>query len=525
MLGGMVDPIKLPIPTPPPNADAHARADTGRNQQLFNWAEGVLKALGLDKAIAAARSIEELRRLTLDVDSAEIALALRDALHPASGQRQEHFRGLKEGSLKLILKNRFADLKKVRETILRRGKPPDWTDKLILDKDGKIVANLANGILILREAPRWRGVLGYDEFGAQVVIQKHLPWGNEPLDSPWTDHHDSLARVWFQSEGINLSAGDLGRAVQAAARHNAFHPVRNYFDSLVWDGVPRGDTWLIVYFHAADTSYVRAVGPRYLISAVARIYRPGCKVDHMLVMEGPQGKQKSEALRTLAVNDAWFTDRLSHVSSKDAAQEIAGVLIIELAEMDALTRATPSAMKSFLTRRRDRYRPPYGKHLTTLQRQCVFAGTLNPPGEGYLKDPTGARRLWPVACHGMIDLQGLEQARDQIWAEAVHRFKAGEPWWLETPELEALATAEQEARFVADAWEAPIAEWLENRTDVSVGEVLKHVFGLAPEQHSQSAQNRVARILAHRLGFRKYRARAGGDRENRYWREFSPAKS
>ena len=175
--------------------------------------------------------------------------------------------------------------------------------------------------------------------------------------------------------GINLSAGDLGRAVQAAARHNAFHPVRDYFNSLVWDGVPRLDTWLVTYFHADDTPYIRAIGPRYLISAVARIYRPGCKVDHMLVLEGPQGKQKSEALRTLAVNDAWFTDRLSHVSSKDAAQELAGVLIIELAEMDALTRATPSAMKSFLTRRRDRYRPPYGKHLTTLPRQCVFAGT------------------------------------------------------------------------------------------------------------------------------------------------------
>ena len=160
-------------------------------------------------------------------------------------------------------------------------------------------------------------------------------------------------------------------------------------------------------------------------------------------------------------------------------------------------------MKSFLTRRRDRYRPPYGKHLTTLPRQCVFAGTINPPAEGYLKDPTGARRLWPVACRGMIDLAGLEQARDQLWAEAVHRFKAGAPWWLETPELEALATAEQEARFVVDAWEVPIAEWLGDRTDVSVEEVLKHVFGLAKEQQSQSAQNRVARILKDRLGFTK----------------------
>ena len=176
----MADPIKLPIPTPPPNADAHARADTERNRRLFDWAEGLLETLGLDKTIAAARSVEDLRRIALDVDSVEIALALRDALHPASGQRQEHFRGLKEGSLKAILRNRFTVWKKDHEATLRRGKAPksDWTDQLILDKDGKIRPILANLILILREAPRWKGVLGYDEFAAHVVIRRPPPWGS-----------------------------------------------------------------------------------------------------------------------------------------------------------------------------------------------------------------------------------------------------------------------------------------------------------------------------------------------------------
>jgi predicted P-loop ATPase len=469
----MVDPIKLPVPVPPPpNADTHARADTGRNQRLFNWAEGVLKALGLDKAVAAARSIEELRRITLDVDSAEIALALRDALHPASGQQQEHFRGLREGGLKAILRNRFTVWKKDREATLRRGKAPesDWTDQLILDKDGKIRPILANLILILREASRWKGVLGYDEFAARVVIKRPLPWSREALDSPWSDHHESLARVWFQNDGINPAAGDVGRAVQAAARHSPFHPVRTYFDALVWDGIPRLDAWLVTYFHVEDSPYVRAIGPRYAISSVARIYRPGCKVDHMLVPEGPQGKQKSEALRTLVKDEGWFTDRLSHVASKDAALEIAGVQIVEIAEMDALTRATPSAIKSFITRRHDRFRPPYGKHLTTLPRQCVFAATINPPADGrYLKDKTGGRRFWPVACRGTIDLAGLEATRDQLWAEAVHRFKQGEPWWLETPELEALATAEQALRLVVDPWMDSIAEWLRDRTNMCSG--------------------------------------------------------
>jgi predicted P-loop ATPase len=391
----MVEPIKLPIPASQDTDDC-ARADTERNQRLFDWAEAVLRRLRLDKAVAAARSIEQLRSITLDVDSAEIALAIRDALHPASGPRQEHFRGLKEGGLKLILKNRFGNLKRAREATLRRSKQPDWTDRLILNKDGEIVANLANLILILREAPKWKSVLGYDELNARVVIRKRPPWGDEMPDSLWTDHHESLTRVWFQSEKINPSAGDVGRAVQAAARHNLFHPVRDYFDSLVWDGVPRLDAWLVTYFHAEDTPYVRAIGPRYLISSVARIYQPGCKVDHVLVLEGPQGKQKSEALRTLVKNDAWFTDRLSHVASKDAGLEIAGVQLIELSEMDALSRATSSAIKSFLTRRHDRFRPPYGKHPVRLPRQCVFAATINPPAGGYLKDPTGRAAVLAV---------------------------------------------------------------------------------------------------------------------------------
>jgi predicted P-loop ATPase len=282
--------------------------------------------------------------------------------------------------------------------------------------------------------------------------------------------------------------------------------------------VPRLDAWLIDYFHAQDSVYIRAIGPRYLISGVARIYQPGCKVDHLLILEGPQGKQKSEALRTLAIRDSWFTDRLSPLASKDAALEIAGVLIAEIAEMDALARASASAAKSFLSRRRDRFRPPFGKHMISLPRQVVFAATINPPVGGYLKDPTGARRFWPVACRGMVDRDGLEKARDQLWAEAVHRFKAGARWWLETPELEAVAAVEQAARFVVDAWEGPIREWLGDRIDVAITEVLERALGFACEYWTQSAQNRVAKILTQ-LGFTHCRPRTKKGREYRYRRE------
>jgi putative DNA primase/helicase len=523
MFDEMVGVIKLSVPASR-DADEHARADTQRKQRLFDWADAVLMKLGLAKALAAARSIEELRSVTFDADGAEVTLAIRDALHPASGHCQEHFCNLREGGLKQVLKNRFAELKKTREAALWRGKQPDWRDQLILDKEGKIIANLANLILILTEAPKWKGVLGYDEFNALVVIKRRPPWGEEASNTPWTDHHESQVRVWFQREGrISPSAGDVGRAVQAAARYNPFHPLRAYFEALAWDGVPRLESWLQRYFHVEDSEYVRAIGPRYLISAVARIYKPGCQVDHTLVLEGPQGKQKSAALRTLAIQDDWFTDRLSHLASKDAALELAGVLLVEIAEMDALIRATSSTAKSFLTRRVDRFRPPYGKHPINLPRQCVFAATINPPVGGYLKDPTGSRRFWPATCHGTIDRDGLEKVRDRLWAEAVHQYKAGASWWLETPELEALATAEQAARFVVDAWEEPIREWLGDRIDVSLWEVLEHALGLAREHWTQSAQKRVVGILTS-MSFEKRRPRTAEGRQQRYQRDPIPVK-
>jgi predicted P-loop ATPase len=514
--------VHLPAPL---DADEHSHANAERTARLFEWATMVLTEVGLAKAVAQSTSITELRDLAFDVNDIVIALAVRDALYPATGERQELFRGLREGSLKRILRNRFDDMKRDREKVLRSRAgvgQRDWTDDLILDQKKRIVANLANLVLIMRKAPKWRRVLAYDQFNARVVIRERPPWGQEEPDTPWTDHHESLARVWFQSQKINASAGDVGRAVQAAARHNPFHPARAYFESLVWEGVSRLDTWLIDYFHAEDSAYIRAIAPRYLISGVARIYQPGCKVDHLPIFEGPQGRQKSEALRTLAVRDTWFTDRLSHLQSKDAALETAGVLIVEIAEMDALIRASASTAKSFISRRRDRFRPPYGKHMISLPRQCIFAGTINPPADGYLKDPTGARRFWPVACHGMIDRDGLEQVRDQLWAEAVHRYKSGARWWLETPELEALAAAEQATRFIVDAWEGPIREWLENRIDVAIPEVLEHALGFPRQDWTESAQKRVGKIL-HRLGFAKCRPRTEKGREYRYRRE--PQKS
>jgi hypothetical protein len=309
-----------------PDAKTHADAETELKKRLFAWADGVLQQLGLAAKVAQAVHLNDLRKIILDTDDIIVELAIRSALHPASGEREKHFNGLRAGALKRLLKARFTEIKKNREAELLRGSGQQssqqstaWTDDIKFDDKGNVRPILANLILFLREHQDWKGVLAFDQFNTRVVIKKHPYWSEEEIDTLWTDHFESLVRVWFQNEDIAAGQGDIGRAVQAAARHNPTHPVRDYLDSLTWDGRARIDTWLVDYLHADDSPYIRAIGPRYLISAVARIYKPGCKVDHMIVLEGPQGKQKSEALRALAVRDAWFTDRLSHVLSKDAA--------------------------------------------------------------------------------------------------------------------------------------------------------------------------------------------------------------
>jgi predicted P-loop ATPase len=420
----------------------------------------------------------------------------------------------------------------------------EWRKELLLNDEGEARPVLANAITALRGAPQWQGVLWHDAFATATVARKPPPWVRDPqgwTDTPWADRDDALVADWLQHQDIMVPMSVAGQAVEVVARDRIFHPVREYLDALVWDGTPRLEAWLLRYLGAEDNTYHRAVGPRWLISAVARIYVPGCKADCALILEGPQGIRKSSALMALAA--PWFTDRLSDLSSKDAAMETRGVWIIEIAELDTMGRAEVSTVKAFMSRTQDRFRPPYGKRLVDLPRQCVFAGSVNPEG-GYLKDPTGGRRFWPVVC-STIDLEALQRDRDQLWAEAADRFRRGEPWWLESRELDALAAEEQADRYQGDAWDEPIQAYLENEVDwlensygerkpyrrprptplhdVSVAEVMERALGIEKARWTQADQNRVVRSLVS-MGFKLCRARKGGHgpqgkRERRYRRQ------
>jgi predicted P-loop ATPase len=328
----------------------------------------------------------------------------------------------------------------------------------------------------------------------------------------------------------------VGRSVGAVARDHRIHPVRAYLDHLQWDGTHRLETWASRYLGAEPTDLTHAMGSLWLISAIARVYRPGVKADHMLILEGEQGARKSTALKILAGED-WFTDELPDLGSKDAAIHMQGVWIVEIAELDAIGRAEVSRIKAFLTRTTDRFRPPYGRHTVEIKRQCVFAGTVNP--DTYLRDETGNRRFWPIRC-GDIDIDALARDRDQLWAEAVARFKDGAIWWIEDKELLKLASDEQGKRYQSDAWDGLIDRWLTHETrslnkgyagvddwqeeeferleplrDVSVGEILAGAIGIETARWTKPDQMRVGSWLTSR-NWERYQRRTGEAREWRY---------
>jgi predicted P-loop ATPase len=388
----------------------------------------------------------------------------------------------------------------------------DWRDRLIQNQKG-IKACLQNALVALEYAPEWNDVLHFDVSALQVVAKAPPPWKSRAIPFPWRDEDDVRAAAWMQQQGIMVSKDVVGQAIQAVARVFPFHPIRDYLTRLVWDKIPRIDDWLTLYLSADPSEYTRAIGAKWLIGAVARIFKPGCKNDTCLVLEGPQGLLKSTALRTLAA--PWFTDEMSDLGTKDAAMQVRGVWIIELAELDAMGRPEASRTKAFMSRSTDRYRPPYGRHLIEVPRESVFAGTVN--HETYLKDETGGRRFWPVRC-GTIRIGELRRDRDQLWAEAVARFRGGETWWIDSAELSATASEEQQQRYDEDAWQPLIGEWVQDREYVTVDQVLRTCVEKLPSGWNQGDKNRVARCL-QAIGWTRKRG-PKDQRGHREWRYY-----
>jgi putative DNA primase/helicase len=399
----------------------------------------------------------------------------------------------------------------------RRNSPTgDWRDGLSRTDDGAPRKNLFNACVAIRDHPALTGKIAYDEFRGATWVRSALPW-DPRSDRAWSDFDDLKATEWLQSPGIGILVGSavVREAVQAVAHETRFHPVLEWLESLQWDGTQRLSRWLTTYLGVPSSPLADAFGRKFLISAVARVMRPGCKADHMLILEGQQGILKSKSLHALAGD--WFADQIADLGSKDSCQDLRGVWIIELSELSAIRPGEVEKVKAYISRQVDHYRPSYGRRSMDVPRQCVFVGTTNTAE--YLSDATGGRRFWPVACT-KIDIDAITKDRTQLWAEAAAAYHAGEPWWLDDDQLRRLAEAEQEYRRIADPWEQIVSDWLEGpfklgsdgvRVPIELedgrvtnAQILEHAIAKPAERQTTSDQMRVGRILA-KLGWTKRR--------------------
>ena len=395
----------------------------------------------------------------------------------------------------------------------------NWRSELLWTENRtgkpKLISHVENVIRILQLHPEWIGKIRKDEFRDRIVASAP-PWDRYArphlADAGWADEDATRLQGWlrreFQNYQFDPTITECERGVDVVAAANGYHPLRDYLDGLVWDQTLRLPRFASAYLGAEQTEYASNVVQWWLLSAVARVYQPGCKADHVLILEGLQGIGKSSLLRVLAGD--WFSDTPIDLNSKDAYAQIRGKWIVELAELDSLFKAESSRAKAFFSSPKDDYRPAYARREREQLRQCVFAGTVN--DDKYLRDPTGNRRFWPVAC-GDLNLPALTRDRDQLWAEVVWRYREGARWWPQAEETKA-NEAEQDERTAVDPWTETVEAWLSRHgsQEVSTGDLLGRALELGAKDHTRAAETRLGAIMIRALGWSKHRVLRSGAR-------------
>lgn len=312
-------------------------------------------------------------------------------------------------------------------------------------KSGKILSTRNNALIVLENDPNLSGRIVYNEFSHRPVIYDDLPWEHAKAGDLWSDEDEAALFHYLESVYDIDSPGKVRDALGVIMKRHRYHPVREYLDSLDWDGKKRIDSLLIDYLGAEDSIYVRTVTRKALTAAVKRIYQPGCKFDYMLTLVGSQGIGKSLILDKLG--GEWFSDSLSTVQGKEAYEQLQGAWVIEMGELTATKRADTEAIKHFLTKREDVFRVAYGRQTSVFPRQNIIVGTTN--DREFLKDRTGNRRFWPVKVGELDRSKNIwkdltKEEISQVWAEAVISYRDGEKLYLE-------GAIEQEAQEIQDS--------------------------------------------------------------------------
>lgn len=404
---------------------------------------------------------------------------------------------------------------------LERAAVEDWKSLLITNDKGKLIpSSLKNAILFLQHHHDFKDVFRLNDFQSEIYVARCPLWDSPARFEPHRleDNDITEAAAAIERFGLNGSTDTVYKAIRVVAERNKFHPAREYFDSLEWDGVDRLGTWLEKYLgaHDDDKRYLSFIGRKWMTAAVKRVYEPACKFDHILVMEGKQGRGKSTAFEYLATfgGKPHFTDniKLTDIQNKDTILLLQGSIIVELAELAGFNKKEDDEIKGWITVKEDRCRVPYGKTITVFKRQFVLGASTN--NYEYLKDPTGNRRYWPCKV-GIIDLKGIEQDREQLWAQAVHHYREGLYIGPTIEEIE-LAEAAQNKRLASDVWEDSVYRAIRDLGGVSfkTGEILSSM-GISVERQDHRSSRRVNDIL-RKLGYENTIKKRNGKSE-RIW--------
>lgn len=325
----------------------------------------------------------------------------------------------------------------------------DWRDNIerTTGPESKPKSTMKNCVTILR------GELGdkvftKNLFSGFALFGRSVPLWGAIEGAEITDENVVRIKKWIADKYRFEPATDkVNEAIAVIAAENSFHPVRDYLSTLEWDGIPRIDSWLKTYCNAhAEEPYLSAVSRKTLVAMIARIYEPGIKFDHVLILQGGQGYGKSTIVKFLA-GENWFSDAHINISDKDGVLSMRAVWIVELGELSGMRKADVDQLKEFISRTTDRIRVPYGRRTENFPRQCIFIGTTN--SDEYLRDVTGNRRFWPVTV-GRCNFHKLKRDRDQLLAEAKFAYELGELLYLEDEKANEAAMREQEARAVHD---------------------------------------------------------------------------
>jgi len=368
----------------------------------------------------------------------------------------------------------------------------------------KAVCNADSALAILEQHPVFANAIWFDTFQQRLMTT----WQRE-TPSIWHDDDTQRLLIFLQRD-IQLRQmhkSSVEDALSVYAMQHPRHIIKEWCETLTWDGVTRLESCFPAYFGSPNTPYVQAASKNFWLSVIARIYRPGCQADHMVVLEGKQGIGKTSALRI--IGGPWYLSLHVPVGSTDFYQLLAGKLLVEIAELDAFRKVDATRIKQVITTTVDSYRKSYGRFVQDCPRQCIFVGSTN---ELYsLNDPTGGRRFWPVAC-GAFDLIELRAQRERLFAEAVARFKRGETWHTMPDETR----EEQEARRQPDSWEDLVQAFLLLREDTTITEVLTECLRFAPHQIRRPDEWRVAHVLRN-LGWTAHVVKVLDRSARRWW--------